>query len=102
MGPRWTQEGSESPEEAQDGAKMGPRWVREPRTGPGWAQDGPKKGSRWALNGSKISLKGFLKKEAEKGQPWVNLGSPFWGPLGAHVGPLGALVGSCLRISSAS
>ena len=105
MGPRWAQEGPESPEEAQDGAKMGPRWVREPRTGPRWAQDGPKKGPRWAQDGPKIGLTGLLKTEAEKRPPPVKDITPFgailgpsWGPLGALLGPLRALLGSSSRL----
>ena len=71
------------------------------------AQDGPKMAPRWAQDGSKIGLKGLLKKEAEKGPPTVNLGylfeamlGPSWGPYGASRGPLGlifALIFGILR-----
>ena len=69
--------GPESPEEAQDGAKMGPRWAQDGSRSPKQAQDGPKKGPKWAQDGPKIGLTGLLKTEAEKWSAWAKEFHPF-------------------------
>ena len=94
--PRWAQDGSGSPEQAQDRPNMGPRW----------AQELPKMGPRWAQNRSHGALEDGSRKNATLGQrahlifshfgallgpSWGLLG-PSWGLLGPSWGHLGAIL----------
>ena len=96
--------GPESPEEAQDGAKMGPRWAQDGSGSPKQAQDGPKMGPRRAQDGPKMApnrshgaLEDGSRKKATLNQSAPPHLSHFgallglsWGPLGGLGGPLGA------------
>ena len=105
-GPKMAPEGPKGPKMAPSRPQRGPRWApKGPRwpqvgsfgaqDGPKWAPKGPKMGPKGPQEGPQSSLKslfqGLPTPKPKKGDPLsisnTDLGR-FWGPLGAHMGPM--------------